>query len=472
MRCIAVALAIAGAAPTLAIAQTEAPTARAPPPQDAPATPAAAAPAAPVLSPEQIDQLTAPIALYPDSLVAQVLIASTYPLEVVLAERWVSVPENAALKGEQLATALQDQTWDPAVKSLVPYPQVLKMMSDRLDWTQKLGDAFLAQQADVMTSVQRLRKLAQDSGTLKSTEQQTVVVKQDSVTHRETVIIQPANPQVVYVPSYNPTVVYGTWPYPAYPPPPYYPPPPAYYPGYYPGAALASGMAFGLGVAAIASLSDCCNSDWGGNNVNISADRYNNINANNIRNGRTSQLSSNTTNWRHDATHRGGVAYRDSATRQTYQGQAGRQGAAASREARGYSGTRGAQAGTRQAANRPAAGAAAGQRPAGGVRQASAAGGAGAARANAGGAARPNAGAASRASGAGFSGAGAAAGANRASRRPSAFSGVNNGAQVRAQADRGRASQQSFRANASSRSGGFSGGGGGRAGGGGRGGRR
>jgi len=166
--------------------------------------------------------MTAPIALYPDDLLAQMFIAATYPREVVQAQRWVAKPENAKLKGDQLTAALEPQTWDPSVKSLVPYPQVLKMTSDQLDWTQRLGDAFLAQQADVMASVQRLRLKAQEAGTLKTTEQQKVEVQPapaGSSTQQQTIIIQPAKPQVVYVPTYNPTVVYGSWPYPAYPPP-------------------------------------------------------------------------------------------------------------------------------------------------------------------------------------------------------------------------------------------------------------
>ncbi|HZH85176.1 MAG TPA: DUF3300 domain-containing protein, partial [Phototrophicaceae bacterium] len=215
IRTVACVLAVAVADPTVVLGQAAPPPTDAAPP-DAPQSSAPQAQGQSVFRTEELDQMTAPIALYPDQLLAQVLIAATYPLEVVQADRWLANPDNAKLKGDQLAAALEQQSWDPSVKSLAPFPQVLKMMSEKLDWTQRLGDAFLAQQAEVMSSVQRLRREAQSAGTLKSTEQQTVV------TERETVIIQPAKPEVIYVPTYNPTVVYGTWPYPAYPPV-YYP---------------------------------------------------------------------------------------------------------------------------------------------------------------------------------------------------------------------------------------------------------
>ena len=171
--------------------------------------------------PEEIDALVAPIALYPDDLLSQIFMASTYPLEVVQANRWAS--QNQNLKGDALAEGLEKQDWDPSVKSLVNFPEVLSKMSDKLDWTQKLGDAFLEQQKDVMDAVQRLRAKAEAAGNLKTTEQQKVIVEE------KVIKIEPASPQVVYVPTYNPTVVYGAWPYPAYPP----------YPGIRPGTRLA-----------------------------------------------------------------------------------------------------------------------------------------------------------------------------------------------------------------------------------------
>ena len=130
------------------------------------------------------------------------------------------VQQNKELKGEKLMAAAKDKEWDPSVKAMLEFPDVLLMMSEKLDWTQKLGDAFLDQQKDVMASAQRLRKKAQESGNLKSTKEQEVVVEQQT----QTIVIQPASPEVVYVPSYNPAVVYGAWPYPAYPPYPVYPP--------------------------------------------------------------------------------------------------------------------------------------------------------------------------------------------------------------------------------------------------------
>ena len=193
-----------------------------------------------VFKPEEIEQLVAPIALYPDSLVSQILMASTYPLEVVEAARWVKA--NKTLKGDALTTALERQNWDPSVKSLVNFPQVLDMMDQKLDLTQRLGDAFLAQQKDVLDAVQRLRSKAQAQGNLKTTKEQTVIVEQPEP--QTTVIrIEPTNPEVVYVPTYNPTVVYGAWPYPAYPPYTYAP----YYP--YGGAVAAGALAFTAGVA-------------------------------------------------------------------------------------------------------------------------------------------------------------------------------------------------------------------------------
>jgi hypothetical protein len=188
------------------------PMAQTAPPAPVAAAPAAAAPAVQVtFSQEQIGQMVAPIALYPDALLAQVLMSSTYPLEIVQAARWQK--KNEALKGEALDTALREQSWDPSVKTLVMFPTVLQRMNDNLDWTQDLGDAFLAQEQDVMDAVQRLRREAQKTGALKDTPQQKVVVE------KETIVVEPADPQTVYVPTYDPSVVYGQ------PPPatPYYP---------------------------------------------------------------------------------------------------------------------------------------------------------------------------------------------------------------------------------------------------------
>jgi hypothetical protein len=158
----------------------------------------------------ELDQILAPIALYPDSLLAQVFIAATYPLEVVMADRWVR--ENQHLTGAQRNDALDEQPWDASVKALVPFPEVLAMMSQRLDWTQNLGDAFLSQQSEVMDTVQRLRRKADEARNLQSNEQQEVIEEQGIIR------IEPANPTVVYVPVYDPGWVYGPWWWPAYAP--------------------------------------------------------------------------------------------------------------------------------------------------------------------------------------------------------------------------------------------------------------
>src|SRR5215467_8553756 len=179
-----------------------------PPPQGQPAAPAQTAP----LKPEEIEALVAPVALYPDDLLSQVLMASTYPLEIVYATRWVKANPNT--KGDAAVKAVANETWDVSVKSLVAFPQVLEPMNDKLDWTQKLGDAFLDDQKAVLDAVQRLRAKAQDAGNLKSNEQQTVIVEPATTTTTTIVKIEPANPQVIYVPAYDPTVVYGAWAYP------------------------------------------------------------------------------------------------------------------------------------------------------------------------------------------------------------------------------------------------------------------
>jgi hypothetical protein len=237
------------------------------------------------LSEAQLASLVAPIALYPDPLVAQILMASTYPLEVAEAYNWQKSNEN--LKGTALNNALKQQTWDASVKSLVSFPAVLGMMGSQLSWTQQLGNAVLAQQKDVMSAIQELRKKAQASGALKSTSQQTV--SSEGSGSSSTIVIQPANPQVVYVPTYNPTVVYGGWPYPAYPPVSYYPP------GYVAGTAL---LSFGVGMAVGAALWGGCH--WGSGSITVNNNTFNNFNRNTVNNyvnNHRSQVS----NWRADS---------------------------------------------------------------------------------------------------------------------------------------------------------------------------
>ncbi len=176
--------------------------------------PAAQAPANPVLTRGELDQLLAPIALYPDQLLSQILMASTYPLEIVEASRWVNRPGNRSLKGEALIRALRDKPWDTSVKALTPFPQVLQILCERLEWTDRLGSVFLAQQAEVMDAVQRLRKEAMAAGNFNSGPQCRCVVE----TRDGIVIVAPARPSIVYVPVYDPYLVYGPWPYPLYPP--------------------------------------------------------------------------------------------------------------------------------------------------------------------------------------------------------------------------------------------------------------
>ena len=282
---------------------------------------------------EKLDSLLAPIALYPDELLAQALMASTYPLDVVAAARFVK--ENKGLKGDALDKAVLEKNWDPSVQSLTAYPQVLEMMNDKLEWTQELGDAFLADEKRVLQTVQSLRQKADAAGNLKSNEQQKVVKEQS------TIIIEPAQPDVVYVPTYNPTVVYGSWWAPMYPP--YYWPPPAYY--YPPGGYLAAGLiGFGIGVAIANNHWGWGNCNWGGGNVNVNVNRNNTF----INNNKEFKNKASSGKWNHNPAQRKGVAYGDARTRDQYR--KSDPGATASRrDARGYdSGSRaGASAGTR-----------------------------------------------------------------------------------------------------------------------------
>jgi Protein of unknown function (DUF3300) len=286
------------------------------------------------IPPEQLDSLVAPIALYPDPLLAQALAASTYPLEIIQLQQWLE--KNKNLKDKALADAVAKQQWDPSVQALAALPEVVKRLADDIQWTTDLGNAFLAQQSDVMDAVQRMRKKAQDKGNLKSSDQQKVETK--VIENKSVIIVEQANPQVVYVPSYDPVVVYG---------PAYYPYPPIYYPpaGYY-----AAGMAisFGVGVMMGAFWSGgwgwgC---GWGGHN-DITINRNNNFNRNssigggnrnNIGGGNrpSNQPGRGTGNrastqpvrggggagdrWQHNPQHRGGAPYRDRATADRFGG--------------------------------------------------------------------------------------------------------------------------------------------------------
>ena len=245
-------------------------------PQAAPAEQAARIPA------EQLDSLVAPIALYPDPMLSQTLVASTYPLEIIQLQQWLE--KNKNLKDKALAEAVKKQDWDPSIQAMAALPEVVKQMAENIKWTTDLGNAFLAQQGDVMDAVQRMRKKANDSGNLKSSEQQKVETK--VVESKQVIVIEQANPQVVYVPSYNPTVVYGA---------PVYPYPPIAYPpvGYY-----AAGMAisFGVGMAMGAAWGGGWgyNNNWGGGNNNININNNNTfVNNSNRQNVNNRQNASN-----------------------------------------------------------------------------------------------------------------------------------------------------------------------------------
>ena len=247
-------------------------------------------------SPEELDQMLAPIALYDDALLSQVLMATSYPLEIVEAARWSQANPN--LKGDAAVKAVADKTWDVSVKSLVAFPSILKQLSDHLDWTQKLGDAMIGQQADVATSIQRLRAKASTAGTLKTGKEQTVTTQTQG---SETIIaIQPTNPEVVYVPTYDPNTAYGQWPYPSYPP--------TYYPTYPMGGALMTGLMWGAGIAAAGAMFGGWNWGYGGSGsyVNVNANRATNIDRNYNR-GNVGAGG----RWQHDGSHRRGVGYRD-----------------------------------------------------------------------------------------------------------------------------------------------------------------
>ena len=277
-------------------------------------------------SEEQLAQMLAPIALYPDDLLSQILMASTYPLEVVQASRWAT--QNKNLKGDALANALEQQPWDPSVKSLINFAPVLEMMNEKLDWTGSLGDAFLAQPKKVMDTVQKLRTKAEAEGNLKTTKEQKVIVEKET----QTIIIEPADPEVIYVPAYNPTVVYGPWWYPAYPPYYYYPP--GYVTPYGAAFSFVAGVAVG---AAWGYAWGGCN--WHGGDIDIDIDRNFNRNTNIDRGKYKNQMQGRGQGgkgtWQHNPQHRQGVAYRDQGTSQRF-GQSQARSVENRQAARGY----------------------------------------------------------------------------------------------------------------------------------------
>ena len=382
----------------------------APAAQAAPGEPAAKGSA---FSAEQLEQIVAPIALYPDALVAQILMAATYPLEIVEAARWSA--KNPSVKGDALESALQKQTWDPSVKSVCGFPDVLKRMNESLDWTQDLGDAFLGQKEELMKCIQTMRTKAYEAGNLKTSKDQTVTVQEDKI-----IVIQSADPEVIYVPTYYPSSVYGSWGYPYWYYPPMYPP--------YPTGGLLFG--FTVGVVWGGCWGGC---NWGGNDVDIDINNYNKFvdrtEVDARRNDVKNKAGSNG-KFNHNPEHRKGVGYQQSGVAQKYGGKAG-ETRVSNNQARGYSdrasakstgpaGDRGAT--TRDApSSRPSAGNSAAQRPSDAAGQ------------------RPSAGASTRASG----GADSARSSASTGTRSSSYSGSRSPSLDRASSSRGSASRGS-----------------------------
>ena len=297
-----------------AIAQDQTPPAAQRPPA------AQQSPQAQRLGQGQLEKLLAPIALYPDDLVAQILTASTYPLEVVQAARWAN--EHSNVQGQALQDAMQQQPWDASVKGLTAVPQVLAMMNDKLEWTQQVGEAFLAQPNDASNAIQQLRAKAAANGNLKSSKQ----LKVSSVAASapppppappppdvdpamlpppppvDYIMIEPVDPDLYYVPIYDPMVVYGPWPWPAYSPFYWYPP------GYVLGAAI---IGFGVGFSVGAAL--WCHYNWGGGGVAINVVRYNQFNRTNL-----AATGGGFSKWQFNAAHRGTVGFQNATLRQQY----------------------------------------------------------------------------------------------------------------------------------------------------------
>ena len=399
----------------------------------------ASAPAqeAPKIPNDQLDALVAPIALYPDPLLAQVLAASTYPLEIMQLQQWLT--KNKDLKDKALTDAVAKQPWDTSVQAMAPLPDLVKRLADDIQWTTDLGNAFLAQQSDVMDAVQRMRAKAKDTGNLKSSEQMKVETK--VIENKSVVVIEQSSPDVVYVPSYNPTVVYGP---PVYPYPPISYPPPGYYAA---GMAISFGVGMAMGAAWGGGWGNC---GWGGNN-DITINNNNNYNRNtNVSGGnRNTSVGSgnrggNTSGgWQHNPQHRGGAPYANKSTASKYGGTA-----------------RGDSMGNRQADARQRQQQGAGNRASGG------AGDRGGDRAGAsgGGGNRPSAGGMDSNRGGGGDRVGNGSVSRGSNAKGGAFGGSSSGgSNARASSSRGSSSMSSSRGG---------GGGGGSRGGGGGGGRR
>lgn len=278
--------------------------------QEAQPPSAAATETAPKIPNDQLDSLVAPIALYPDPLLSQALVASTYPLEVIQLQQWLA--KNKNLKDKALMDAVEKLNWDPSIQAMAALPDVIKQLAENIAWTTDLGNAFLAQQGDVMDAVQRMRAKASEAGNLKSTAQMKVETK--VVETKTVIVIEQANPKVVYVPAYNPVIVYG---------PPVYPYPPIYYPPAT-GAVLAFGAGIAIGAAWGGGWGYGCG--WGTTNtvkVNVNNTYVNNYNRNNYNkaniNNRPSTLpAGGNSNWQHNPQHRGAAPYPNRATASQY----------------------------------------------------------------------------------------------------------------------------------------------------------
>ncbi|HET9789385.1 MAG TPA: DUF3300 domain-containing protein, partial [Pyrinomonadaceae bacterium] len=284
---------------------------------------------------DQLDSLVAPIALYPDNLLGQTLVASTYPLEIIQLQQWLDKNQVLASNQQRLAEAVKKQPWDPSIQSMAALPDVVKRLADDIQWTTDLGNAFLAQQSDVMAAIQRMRQKAQDKGALQSNEQQKVQVQ--TIESKQVIVIEQANPEVVYVPSYDPMYVWGSpiYPYPGI----YYPP---YYGAWYTAAAISFGVGITMGFFWGGGWGWGCG--WGGGDININ--RNNNFNRNtnigggnrvnplgsgnrgNLGGGNRGNLGSgNRVNplgggnkWQHNPSHRGGAPYADQRTANRFGG--------------------------------------------------------------------------------------------------------------------------------------------------------
>jgi Protein of unknown function (DUF3300) len=228
---------------------------------------AALNPAPAAFTPPQLDQMLAPIALYPDKLLTTLLMAATFPAQIVDAGKWLQDPANATLKGDDLVAALQPLPWDPSVKSLVPFPQIVAMLNDHLDWTEALGTAFANQQIEMMARIQFLRQRAVAAGQLKSTAQLAVAGGSDS----DDITIEPVDPDRVYMPVYNPAEAYGDWPDRDYPPV-YIPPPPDYG-----GGSIGPGIGVAVGFGVVGALWGWGHPDWRHHEVVIDRSRYTSI---------------------------------------------------------------------------------------------------------------------------------------------------------------------------------------------------